>query len=96
MQCDADGAWSWTTGTESGAFSRDLLYQKLLEDSKPPEPQPVPHDGNPHFKMKAVGASPDEDGCWLDGFKWPSTEAKTLELVGVPEDTKQVCLQLLQ
>lgn len=91
VQCNSDGIWSWSTYTDSHAFPRTLLYKQLLEDSKPPAPKPVPNDGNPHIKLKPVGAV---DECWLEGFKWPSTESQTLELVGVPEDTKEVRWQL--
>lgn len=86
LRCVGD-KWAWDGGAEGDPYARQLKRQKLLDDTRPPEPQPVPVDA-PHIALVTGGT----EKCWLNGHRWYSSDEFGIELVGVPADVvKEVC-----
>lgn len=89
LRCVGD-KWAWDGGVDGEPFARNLKRQKLLEDTRPPEPQPVPAD-SPHIALVDVHA----EKVWLHGHRWYSSETCAIELMGVaPDNVKEVCVPL--
>lgn len=91
LRCVGD-KWAWDGGVDGEPFARQLKRQKLLDETRPPEPKPVPADA-PHLAL--VGA--DADKIWLHGHRWYSSDAFAVELLGAETDrVKEVCTCFLQ
>lgn len=89
LRCVGD-KWAWDGGVDGEPFARQLKRQKLLDDTRPPEPKPVPADA-PHLAL----VSGDADKLWLHGHRWYCSDEFAVELVGAEADrVKEVCTSL--